>query len=90
MQDRAYIDALNGLDLAEIVITSQATLIEGPAPGGAFQLDGVDAVAVVPKLAEGKKCQRCWKILPDVAGEGPYVDLEPRCADAVAFTEQSA
>jgi isoleucyl-tRNA synthetase len=90
VQDGAYIDALDGLDLAEIVITSQATLIEGPAPGGAFQLDGVDAVAVMPKLAEGKKCQRCWKILPDVAGEGPYVDLEPRCADAVAFMEQSA
>jgi len=90
VQDRTYIDAFGGLDLAEIVITSQATLIEGPAPGGAFQLDDVHAVAVVPKLAEGKKCQRCWKILPDVASDGRYVDLEPRCADAVALVEHSA
>ena len=85
VQDPAYVTAMSGLDLAEIVITSQAELVEGPAPGGAFTLDEVESVAVVPKLAQGKKCQRSWKILADVGSDLRFPDLSPRDADAVAY-----
>ena len=87
VQDADYVVALNGLDLAEIVITSQASLIEGSAPDGAFTLEDVDSVAVVSKLAEGNKCQRSWKILPEVGSDSRYPDLSARDADAVAYLD---
>ena len=85
VQDSAYIEAMKGLDLAEISITSQAELVEGPAPADAFMLEDVESVAVVPKLAQGKKCQRSWKILPDVGRDPRFPNLSPRDADAVAY-----
>jgi len=85
VQDSAYLSAMSGLDLAEIVITSQAEMVEGPAPEDAFKLEDVDSVAVVTKLAQGKKCQRSWKISPDVGSDQRFPDLSPRDADAVAY-----
>ncbi len=90
VEDPAYARALAGLDLAEIAITSQATLIEGAAPEGAFRLDDVPDVAVVSARAEGKKCQRSWKILPEVGSDPRYPDLSPRDAEAVAALEAAA
>jgi len=77
------IEAMKDIDLAEISITSQASLIEGEGPAEAFRLEDVAGVAVVPKLAEGKKCQRSWKILPEVGSVPGYPDLTPRDAAAV-------
>jgi len=77
------IEAMAGLDLAEIAITSQARLIEGEGPADAFRLEDVPGVAVVPKLAEGRKCARSWKILPEVGSDPDYPDLTPRDAEAV-------
>ena len=45
--------ALAGLDLAEICITSDATLSADEGPADAFRLDEVAGVAVVPALAVG-------------------------------------
>ena len=56
--------ALVDIDLAEVAITSAATLVEGDGPPDAFRLDDVKGVAVEVRLAEGKKCARSWKILP--------------------------
>ena len=78
-----YIEAMNGIDLAEIAITSQASLVEGDAPPGAFTLEDVEGVAVVPGLAEGSKCRRSWKVSPDVGSDSDYPDLTPRDAGAV-------
>ena len=50
----------------DVCITSDLTLSPDPAPAGAFALDDVPGVAVVPAPATGEKCARCWKILPDV------------------------
>lgn len=75
--------AMDGLDLAEIAITSQAQLIDGEGPADAFRLDDVPGVAVVPKLAQGKKCARSWKILPEVGSVPGFPDLTPRDAAAV-------
>ena len=51
---------------ATLCITSSLTLTTDAAPEGAFTADDVPGVGVVFHHAEGEKCQRCWKILPDV------------------------
>ena len=58
-------EAVVDIDLAEVCITSAATLVEGEGPANAFRLPDVSGVAVVPNLAEGTKCARSWKILTD-------------------------
>jgi isoleucyl-tRNA synthetase len=75
--------ALLDIDLAEIAITSAATLVEGEGPPGAFRLDDVKGVAVEVRLAEGKKCARSWKILPSVGSDPAYPDVSPRDAQAL-------
>ncbi|RRH77392.1 isoleucine--tRNA ligase [Falsigemmobacter faecalis] len=49
-----------------LCITSGLKISTEAAPEGAFGLDDVAGVKVVFEKAEGGKCQRCWKILPDV------------------------
>ena len=44
----------------------------------------VAAVAVEPLKAEGRKCARSWRILPEVGSDPRYPDLSLRDADAVA------
>jgi isoleucyl-tRNA synthetase len=83
--DADLLAALSGLDFAEIAITSQITVTDAPAPEGAFRLDDGTPVAVVPKLAEGRKCARSWKILPEVGSDPDYPDVSPR--DAAALRE---
>ncbi len=51
---------------ADLCIVSDLSLSDAPPPAGAFTLDDVPGVAVVFAPAEGAKCARCWKILPDV------------------------
>jgi isoleucyl-tRNA synthetase len=75
--------ALVDVDLAEISITSAATIIEGAGPPDAFRLDEVAGVAVDVRLAQGKKCARSWKILPSVGLDPAYPDVSPRDARAL-------
>ncbi|MEX1204992.1 MAG: isoleucine--tRNA ligase [Dongiaceae bacterium] len=75
---------LDGVDVAEIAITSDVTLVEGPPPAGAFTLPELPDVGVRIDLAEGEKCERCWRVLPEVGGRPDWPDLCQRCADAVA------
>jgi isoleucyl-tRNA synthetase len=82
--EAGYVEALNGLDLAEICITSDGTLTTAAAPAGAFTLPEVAGVAVVVAAAPGEKCQRCWRVLPEVGSLPAHADLCRRCADAVA------
>ncbi|MDX2289024.1 MAG: isoleucine--tRNA ligase [Hyphomicrobiaceae bacterium] len=77
--------ALTGVDLAEIAITSGIEIIAGAAPEGAFTLSDVAGVGVVPKLAEGRKCARSWRITTDVGSDPGYPDLSAR--DAAAMRE---
>ncbi|MBC7953932.1 MAG: isoleucine--tRNA ligase [Rhodospirillaceae bacterium] len=81
--DADAVAAIQGLDLAEICITSGLMIIEGAAPDGAFTLADVDGVGVLPRLAEGDKCQRCWKVLNEV-GSHAHEGVCGRCSDAVA------
>jgi isoleucyl-tRNA synthetase len=81
-------DAVVDADLAEICITSAATLVEAEAPADAFRLPDVAGVAVVVREADGRKCARSWKILPDVGSDPQYPDVSPR--DARALREWDA
>ncbi|MET0667282.1 MAG: class I tRNA ligase family protein, partial [Methyloceanibacter sp.] len=76
-------EALTGVDLAEIAITSGAELLPGAGPKDAFRLDDVPGVAVVFAQAEGRKCARSWKILPEVGSDPEFPELSPRDAEAV-------
>jgi isoleucyl-tRNA synthetase len=71
------------VDLAELFITSAATLVEGEGPNDAFRLYDVPGVAVVPRRAEGKKCARSWKISEAVGLDPQYPDVTPRDAQAL-------
>jgi isoleucyl-tRNA synthetase len=84
----ALFEAVVDVDLAEIAITSAATLVEGEGPPGAFRLDEVAGVAVEVRRAEGKRCARSWKILPSVGTEPGFPDVTPR--DAKALREWNA
>ena len=77
---RALIAATGFEDLC---ITSGLVLSDMAAPEGAFTLDDVDGVAVVPSPAAAEKCQRCWKILPEV-GTLADPNLCQRCTDAIS------
>ncbi|MGC6484280.1 MAG: isoleucine--tRNA ligase [Candidatus Puniceispirillales bacterium] len=65
----SVIRAFDGLDAADIFITSAVTLEAGDVPAGAFTLDDDQTIGAVIGLAEGGKCQRCWKVLPEVGSE---------------------
>jgi isoleucyl-tRNA synthetase len=71
------------IDLAEVSITSAATLVEGEGPAEAFRLEDVKGVAVVPNLADGTKCARSWKISAAVGSDPEYPDVTPRDAQAL-------
>ncbi len=82
-----YAEAVDGQDLAELAITSAATLkLEAPPPG-AFTLDDLPEVGVLVAPAEGEKCERCWRVLPEVGRAGPE-GLCGRCADALGLAAQ--
>ncbi len=82
--DSATVAILSDVDLAEVTITSDVIVDTGAAPEGAFAIDEVPGVAVVPGLADGGKCERCWQVLPEVGGDGENADICNRCVDAVA------
>lgn len=82
--DARYRDVFDGLDAAEIFITSDALVTTDPAPAEAFRLEGDgEGIAVAPLMASGQKCRRCWRILPEVGGVPSHDDLCHRCAGAV-------
>ncbi len=79
--DQATIDLLGDLDLAELAITSDIELHTKAAPAEAFTLPDVANVAVMPALARGERCARCWRVLPEV---DPGGGICLRCRGAVS------
>jgi isoleucyl-tRNA synthetase len=84
VSDDAVLAAIDGVDLAEIAITSALDVVAGAAPGGAFTLPDVAGVGVVARRASGRKCARSWRITEDVGADPRYPDLSARDAAAVA------
>ena len=85
-----YVTAMIGVDLAELVITSSAELINSDVPEGAFTLEDVNGVGVVPAVATGEKCERCWNVTEDVGSIAAHPTVCGRCADAVDHMDNSA
>ncbi|GJD47844.1 Isoleucine--tRNA ligase [Methylobacterium crusticola] len=80
--------SLEGIDFAEVCITSDIAVETGEGPADAFRLDEVRGVAVVPALARGRKCARSWKVSESVGADPDYPDVTPR--DALALREWDA
>ncbi|HJZ30879.1 MAG TPA: class I tRNA ligase family protein, partial [Hyphomicrobiaceae bacterium] len=76
-------EALAGVDLAEIAITSDIDIRAEAPPADAFTLPEVAGVGVVSKLAEGRKCARSWRITQDVGADPAFPTLSARDAAAV-------
>jgi isoleucyl-tRNA synthetase len=74
---------LETVDFAEVCITSAIAIEAGSGPTGAFRLSGAPGVAVVPALAEGRKCARSWKISTLVGSDPEFPDVSPRDARAL-------
>ena len=66
-----------------LFITSDARISVDPAPEDAFTIEGVEDAAVVFAPAAGGKCERCWKITPEVTDDR---DICQRCDDVVNAT----
>jgi isoleucyl-tRNA synthetase len=83
--DKELAAALVGQDFEETCITSDITIVEGEGPETAFRLSEVSGVSVEPKLAEGLKCARSWRVTRDVGSDPAYPDVSAR--DAAALRE---
>ena len=83
VSDPELMAAMEGIDMADVAITSALTLKEGEGPEDAFRLEEVPGVAVVVEKAQGRKCARSWKITPEVGSDPEFPDITPRDAEAV-------
>lgn len=82
VRDPEVLELLKSVNFADVCITSDVTLTNDPAPAEAFRMPEVDGISVVFEKAEGDKCQRCWKILPDV-GNHAHAGVCGRCETAL-------
>lgn len=83
IEDAHLYAALNGIDLAEICITSAIEITSASGPVAAFRLTDVPGVSVMCTRAKGKKCARSWKISEDVGTDPAFPDVSPRDAQAL-------
>jgi isoleucyl-tRNA synthetase len=74
---------LRDVDLAELCITSAGTVTIGEPPAGAFTLADLPAIGAVVRDAPGDKCERCWRVLPEVGRVVGHPDLCRRCAAVI-------
>ncbi len=81
-------DAVRGVDLADVCITSGLALEAGDGPADAFRLPDTPDVAVVFRRAEGRKCARSWRIARDVGSDPEFSDVTPRDAGALRELER--
>ena len=66
-----YLEALSGVDMADVCIVSHFGINETASS---------DEIKVVIHQAKGEKCNRCWKIVPDIE------DLCNRCEEVERST----
>ncbi len=77
-------NVLQSIDFAEVCITSGVAYKIGvQAPPEAFSFAGqTNDLLVLFQAAPGQKCERCWKVLPDV-GTHRHPGTCLRCSDAL-------
>ncbi|MCK0142660.1 isoleucine--tRNA ligase [Aliiroseovarius sp. F20344] len=83
VRDEDVLTSLKSVNFADVSITSQVQLTNDPLPSEAFRVPEVEGVGVVFEKASGEKCQRCWKILPDV-GSHNHKGVCGRCDEALS------
>ncbi len=74
--EQSYKSVFENVDLSEVCITSQDSV--------SYEFDNTDASA---QKAEGEKCVRCWKVLPEVGEQAEGVCN--RCADAADWHQKN-
>jgi isoleucyl-tRNA synthetase len=82
VEDADLLELLRGLPTDDLFITSGVVLTGDPMPPEAFRLPETEGVGVVFEKANGEKCLRCWKILPDV-GQHSHEGVCGRCNSAL-------
>ncbi|MEO1556795.1 MAG: class I tRNA ligase family protein, partial [Pseudomonadota bacterium] len=82
VEDADLAAKLQSVPFEDLCITSQITITSDPAPAEAFRLTDVPGIAVLFEKAEGSKCARCWKVLPDV-GLHAHPGVCERCNTAL-------
>ncbi|MBA2126840.1 isoleucine--tRNA ligase [Hyphomicrobium methylovorum] len=83
VNDPDLMSGLEGVDMAEVCITSGISIFSTAAPDGAFTVPNEPGVGVIVKRAEGTKCARSWRITKDVGSDPAYPDLSARDAEAM-------
>jgi isoleucyl-tRNA synthetase len=75
-------------DLPMLFITSQVSLESrtGETAASGVAAGFVDNVPVTVSVAraDGVKCQRCWRYVPEVSAEPAFEGICSRCVDALA------
>ena len=80
LEDQETFDLLESIPFSDICITSSIKLSLDKAPKEAFSTEEVKGIKVDFQVASGEKCQRCWKILPEVTTSNPICG---RCDEAL-------
>ncbi|WP_422372847.1 isoleucine--tRNA ligase [Hoeflea sp.] len=88
IDDPELVAAVKDTDFSEVCITSGIVIEQGMGPDAAFRLDEVSKVAVVPAIAEGRRCARSWRVTDDVGSDPAHPDVSAR--DAAALRELEA
>jgi isoleucyl-tRNA synthetase len=85
--DREDQAMINEADWAEILIVSSVIfdLINpiSPKPDGSFTRNDIASIDVGIEVAPGTKCERCWRVLPEVGEDKSHPTLCRRCCEAV-------
>ncbi|MBI3419719.1 MAG: isoleucine--tRNA ligase, partial [Proteobacteria bacterium] len=74
---------LEGMNFADVCITSSLRLAKSEPPLGAFTLPEAKGIGVVVENAAGSKCERCWRVLNEVGQNTVHPALCLRCTDVV-------
>ena len=84
-----HLKALEGVDFAEVCITSDIAIEFGtPIPDTAFRLPEAPDIGVVVERARGVKCARSWRYFDPATALPDFPDVTPR--DAQALSELKA
>ena len=87
--DPALKALLDGVDFADVCITSGIVIEAGAGPDDAYRLPDVAGIAVVPRSGtRAAKCARSWRVSPLVGTDPDFPDVTPR--DAQALRERKA
>ena len=76
------VNACEGIDIAEVCITSKISVIEGKPEKNHFIHEEFPEISVCVETASGEKCARCWKVLPEV-GKNHGLEVCSRCYDVI-------